>query len=104
NPGRIPLVYNYHPTGVAFTPNFQNLLGKWSIYNEDSGEMKGGSSFNVRVAGGAGLNHLADIDNTSGNLTNISSPIGNGNPNALVFVTHNYSGETTPHKQNHNLG
>jgi hypothetical protein len=62
----------------------------------------------IRVAG-AGLAspgpvfiHRATVANTSGHITTIDNPLANGDPNAILLVTHNYSADTssTPYEPN----
>jgi hypothetical protein len=95
-------VYNNHFIGVYYAGS---TIGKWAVFNEDSGEMPIGASFNVRIGGPASLSHTANSANILGNCTVIDDPVTNDNPNALVFVTHNWNpGGGSGRYNNHNLG
>lgn len=55
----------------------------------------------VRVTGaGVGTStpvfiHRATADNTGGHITTIDNPMANGDPNAILLVTHNFSADTS---------
>ena len=62
----------------------------------------------IRVAGagvasrGPVFIHRATAVNTSGHITTIDHPLANGDPNAILLVTHNFSADTaaTPYEPN----
>ena len=55
----------------------------------------------IRVAGagvasqGPVFIHRATAGNTSGHITTIDNPLANGDPNAILMVTHNFSADTS---------
>lgn len=106
NPGGAGGVYNNHATGVFMgAPSSDGRsTGMWAVYNEDSAVMNNNTSFNIRVTGQASFTHVSTSSNIVGNWTIIDNPICNDNPSAVLLVTHNYSGTSTPMKHNHQLG
>ena len=55
----------------------------------------------IRVAGagvassGPVFIHRATVGNISGHITTIDNPLANGDPNAILLVTHNFSADTS---------
>lgn len=93
NPGGNGGTFNNHAIGVWYDTS----VGEWTIYNEDRATMATGVSFNVvSMIGVTGsLTQVATSTNTSGDSTCINSSISNGNPAALVYITHEFSGYFT---------
>jgi hypothetical protein len=84
--GRSPGAYNDHPTGVWYDGS------QWWVYNEDYTAMPAGVAFNVHPCDpndGAYI-HYANSSNTSFDYTILDNPNLHGQPNAKVFVTHNW--------------
>lgn len=87
-------IYDTVQTGVWYDAS----NSKWSIYNERrSVPMPQGIAFNVFVAdtaGGAAFIHVSSSSNViAGNdNTAIDNAFTNGNPAAVLVVTHNYNG------------
>lgn len=85
-------IYENTPIGVWYDV----IASKWSIYNERTLDtMPVQTEFNVFVAdttGGSAFTHVSTAANTLGNFTLINSPLTNGNTQAVIIVTHNYSG------------
>ncbi|OLB80154.1 MAG: hypothetical protein AUI14_07670 [Actinobacteria bacterium 13_2_20CM_2_71_6] len=92
-------VYDNHPTGVWYNG------GKWSVFNQDIAGMPDGATFNISV-GAKGARavfvHSASAGNSAADYTDLDNPATNGHPNALVFVTPNYSPAYVYNK--HNIG
>lgn len=82
-------VYNNHAVGVSY----DSLLNRWTIFNQDLASMPVNVAFNVLVvlSGANVFMHQATAGNTTINLTSIENPLTNNKPNALLFVTPNYS-------------
>lgn len=97
NPGGVGGVYNDHAVGVWYDP----FAGRWTIYNQDLTSLPTGAAFNVLVAlsGANVFVHQATAANTIINLTTIENALTNEKPNALLFVTPNFSAgaEYNPH-------
>jgi len=72
---------------------------EWSIYDETEGSsiMIENSGWNVGVIerGGSAYIHEATAENIEGNYSNLDSPGVTDNANALVFITHNWSGNAS---------
>jgi len=87
NPGGAGGVFNDHTLGVLY-----NGSG-WAIFNQDSGAMPVGASFNVSIpaSDASTFVHSATDWNTSGNSTTIDNPVINGNPDAIVHVAQNWN-------------
>ena len=101
NAGGVGGTYDNHPIGVWY------VGGKWAIFNQDIAAMPVNAAFNVSVLT-AGTNvfvHKATVSNSAGDYTRIDSPLTNGNPNAIVFVTPNWNpGGVGGTYDNHNIG
>ena len=103
NPGGVGGVYNDHPIGVWYSEGSD----QWTVLNEDQSAMPVGASFNVHVPTmDAGVFvHWATVSNTIGSETYIASPLLDDDPNAIFFVTHNWSpgggavGRYNPHPE-----
>jgi hypothetical protein len=91
NPSGQAGVFNEHVVGVWY----DDYSHRWCIFNQDTSLMPVGASFNVLVSSPdeAAILHIATPGNTSGHLTKIDDPRINGNPNALLTVTQDW----TPH-------
>jgi hypothetical protein len=90
NPGGGSGTYNVQPIGVWYSSSAQ----KWAIFNQDnSTSMPVGADFNVLIpaTGPDAFVHTATIANSGGASTYIDHPLTNGNPSAIVLVTHNYN-------------
>lgn len=74
-------VYNASPVGVQYN----GILGRWQIVNEDGEDIPAEAKFNVLIAKGA-KTVLASPTNTTSNLTFF--PIAKGNPGARLLATH----------------
>jgi hypothetical protein len=84
-PGNIGGTINNHPIGVKYSG------GKWLIFNQDGLQIPIGSAFNVIFPSpGAGV-FVHTTAASSGNHTLIDNALTNGHPNAIVFVTPNYT-------------
>jgi hypothetical protein len=80
----------------------------WAVFNEDtSTPFADSTAWNVLVPNGSNGNvfsHISSSANISGNYTIISNPALDGNPNAIFFITHNWSGNINGVYNNHNTG
>ena len=93
--GYSPIV-NPHEIGIWY----DSWIGKWAIYNEDKSQIPNGAQFNVMLLSQSGLfpdgfTQVATSSNTSGDSTCINNILSNSNPNALIFIMHEYSGYFT---------
>jgi serine/threonine protein kinase len=88
NPGGGNGRYNNHPVGVWYTPS-----GNWSIFNEDLAPMPPQASFNVQVLNPSSLAfvHQATSSNVDDNYTFFNASATDGDPDAIVLVTQNWS-------------
>jgi hypothetical protein len=95
NPGAIVFVTqswnpfefrNDHPVGLYYYPDTQN----WWIYNEDSAPMTPPAAFNVFIPHDAlgGFVHESAAENVSLNWTDVEHPQADGDPDAILLVTH----------------
>ena len=93
NPGGNGGTFNNHAIGVWY----DSSVGEWTIYNEDFSNIPNSASFNVVSMVGVtdAFTQVATSSNTSGDSTCMNSSVLNGNPNALAFITHVYSGYFT---------
>jgi hypothetical protein len=87
--------FDYTPWGPARSVNPHNLAvrydsatGRWSIFNTDGAGMIVGTRYAVSVEQ-EGFAHRASAANIAGWITFIDHPAANGNPWALLTVTHN---------------
>ena len=95
NPDGVGGTYSNHNTGVWYNGK------QWAIYNEDRLTMPVDASFNTELFSAAGdgvFVHTATSSNTPNVLpsfgqvyTIIDNPMTNGNPRAILFVTHNWN-------------
>lgn len=80
----------------------------WALYNEDNVTgFADSTAWNILVPTGANgtvFSHTSSTTNTSGNYTIISHPSLDGNPNAIFFITHNWSGNDNNVYNDHNTG
>ena len=93
NPGGTPSgTFNDHPVGVRYYPSKK----KWAIFNEDNARMPSGAAFNVMVGsapsngGKTGPVTVTNFDHHLGTIV-VNSPVSNGNPNNVTFVTQVYN-------------
>lgn len=98
NPGssQYDPIVNPHEIGLWY----DSLLGEWTIYNEDRSPIPLGAKFNYMLLPQSGLfpdgfTQVATSSNTSGDSTCIDNVLSNSNPNALIFIVHEYSGYFT---------
>jgi len=80
-------VYNNNEIGVWYSS------GKWKIFNQNRKPIPRDAKFNILVL--PNNNSRAFVHNTSNlntnvHLTTLDSPLTNGKPNALIFVTQNF--------------
>jgi hypothetical protein len=92
--------YNNKTRGVWYS------AGKWNIYNEDISAFKVNDAFNVFVTnpGANAFVHKATAANTTGHVTYIDNPKLNGNPNAQLIISHNWSAPAGNVYNNHPTG
>jgi hypothetical protein len=89
NPGGVGGTYNDHPVGVWY----DDVEGKWAVFNQDFATMPTNASFNVLVAG-AGAEafvHHATADSIVTTSTLVDYGPTNGDTHALLFVTQNWN-------------
>ena len=100
NPQALILVGQNYGTGVTNQANnhliglrYDAGLGRWEVFNEDGAAMSAGLMFNVLIVPPKTgfLLHTATLDNTTLDRTEIDDPNLNGNPDARVYVTHNWN-------------
>ena len=94
-------VYQDHPIGVLYDGT------NWRVFNQDGAAMPVGAAFNVFVAtpGAAVFVHHAALSNITSNSTEISNPLANGHPNAILLVTPNWNpGNVGGTTDNHPIG
>jgi hypothetical protein len=90
NPAGLPGQDNDHATGIWF----HNARQQSAIHNEDLAEMPLEAAFNVHIPDDDAILivHTTTTENTYYlNFSRIDHPDLNGNPYALVYVTHNYN-------------
>ncbi len=96
------LVEDFH-CGLWYNKNIK----RWTIYSEQGGTdtMPIYSGYNVLVpsTNGSMLKHTANASNITGNKTLIDEPATNSNPNALLYISHNW-GVTGGTYNNHAVG
>ncbi len=83
-------VYNDHTIGVWYS----GATDRWNIFNQDIAPMPVGAFFNVLVPNSGATKFLATATPASitANYMHLDHPALNGNPDAFVFLTQNYSG------------
>jgi hypothetical protein len=98
-------VYDNHALGVFYITGSTN---KWAIYHEDRTPYTLNASYNVwaRETSQPGTFIWRDsAANSAGDYTIIDNPATNGNPNAVILVTHNWNpGGVVGIYENHRLG
>ncbi|MGB6151034.1 MAG: hypothetical protein WBG48_03500 [Pricia sp.] len=80
-------VYNNNEVGVWYDN------GKWKIFNQNRKPIPINTRFNVLATVsklGNALTHVTTSDNVKGHITTINSPLTNGHPDALLFVTQKF--------------
>lgn len=79
-------VADAHPVGVWYDAN---RGGRWAIFNQDLAPMPEGATFSVVVLENSeqASIHRAKPANTVDNVTYLSHPLANGNPEAILSVT-----------------
>jgi hypothetical protein len=89
NPRGLGGTYNDHATGIRYT----DAEAKVSIFNEDLSTIPVGAAFNVLIPDENTISflHLATVANSTLNSTMLDHPLVNGNPYALIYVTHNWN-------------
>lgn len=105
NPNGVGGVYDNHPLGVFYISGTTN---KWAIYHDDKTTYTLNASYNVwaRETSQPGtFIWRASAANSAGDYTIIDNPATNGNPNAVILVTHNWNpGGVAGVYENHRLG
>ena len=80
-------VYDTAHVGVWY----DQAMSKWSVYNENpSGILELNSTYNIFVPG-SGTSFFKHVAADSYYVTNIDNPLTNGNPNAKIFVVHDFT-------------
>jgi uncharacterized protein YjdB len=102
-PGGAQAIDHNHTIGVSFQ------AGGWSVLNQDLAAMPVGSAFNILAAGAVvgvrSFVHTATANNISQNWTVLDNALLNNQPNAIVFVTANYTPPGGPSVyNNHAIG
>ncbi|GIV62945.1 MAG: hypothetical protein KatS3mg045_0284 [Bellilinea sp.] len=95
--------YNNHAIGVYY----DNLVGQWSIFNQESAAMPVGADFNVLIPpqGANVFVHTATTANIAAHVTYIDHPLLNDNPDAVILVTPNWNpGDSSGKYHNHHIG
>ncbi|HEX5442119.1 MAG TPA: hypothetical protein VFW76_14620 [Ktedonobacterales bacterium] len=104
NPNGAGGVYDNHPLGVFYISGSH----KWAIYHDDKTPYIPNASYNVwaRETSQPGtFIWRATASNSGGDYTIIDNPATNGNPNAVILVTHNWNpGGVAGVYENHRLG
>jgi len=79
--------YN-HNIGVWYEGGAQ----EWAIFNQDRAAVPAGATFRVEVPqASAKFVHYAGLVNTAGNYTYLDNQVTNGEPDAVLSVTQNWS-------------
>jgi len=101
-PGGVGGIYDDHPIGVKYEG------GQWRIFNQDGYLMLDGAAFNVFVPtagpGVAVFVHSATAGNSVLDGTFINNALTNGNPNAIILVTPNYTPGGSSAWEDHPIG
>lgn len=88
-------LYNNREIGVWYDGSH------WAIFNENLDAMPDGASFNVLVLSeDNSILHTAVLGNMQGSTTKIDHPALNNNPNAIIYVTQNWSPNFVYNTQN----
>lgn len=87
NPPGSPGVYNNHNIGVQYNGS------QWSIYNQDRQTMPVGAAFTILLPHADALRfvHQAQASNSNASQTELSHPMLDNNPNALIYATQKWS-------------
>jgi hypothetical protein len=87
NPGGVGGAYDDEPLGVKYDG------AHWRVFNQNGVGMSAGATFNVLVltAGPQAFVHTATLSNSTLSTTEISNPLIDGNPNAILIVTPNWN-------------
>jgi hypothetical protein len=95
NPGGVGGTYNDQTVGVWYRGSAEHT---WAIFNQGLTETLEYAAFNVYIPipDSTIFVHEATAGNTASNHTCIDHPLTNGNPNALIHVTHNFSPDGVP--------
>ena len=93
-------IYNNKAMGVYYSGT------KWAIYSEDQSAFQLNDNFNVFAVNPSNnaFIHTAAIGNINVNGTTISNPYLDGNPNATIIVSHNWSANTSGVYLDHPIG
>jgi hypothetical protein len=93
-------LYNNKTMGVWYDGT------KWAIYTEDLSAFQANDNFNVFAVNPspAAFVHTASNTNITSNWTTISNPFLDGNPNATIIVSHNYSANASGVYLDHPIG
>jgi hypothetical protein len=89
NPAGLSGTYNDHATGIWYDDGMKKI----SVYNEDIAAMPPEAAFNILIPdeNAIAFPHTATSANSEYNYTMLDHPDLNGNPHALVYVTHNWN-------------
>lgn len=89
NPGGVGGTYNNQPVGVWY----RGSEDTWTVFNESMAGTLESAAFNVYIPipNSNVFIHEATTENTANNYTCIDHPLANGNPNAVLHITHNFS-------------
>ena len=92
--------YDPHPLGMWYDTG--NM--RWTIFNEDLTQIPLGTSFTVdRPCAGQEVSRnitrvTATTNNVHGASLSIDDPLANGNPNAVIYATQDWTGTYDPHE------
>jgi len=87
--------YDSHPVGVWYDTYSQ----QWTIFNEDFAAIPIGTSFTVsNFCTPETIALTATASNVQGDAVLINNPATNGNPNASLYATQNWTGTYNPHE------
>ena len=86
-----PFAQEETPTSAHHGVWYYAPWGRWGIYREDGSAMPEGSDFVVALGGERSFLHTTNPSNTTSYVTYLDDDRINDNPNAAIFVTHNWS-------------
>jgi hypothetical protein len=70
---------------------YDSYSSKWSVYNEDGGTpLQLNSTYNIFVPN-ASSSFFKDTATSTSYITTIDNPLVNGNPNARIFIVHDFT-------------
>ncbi len=102
NPSAIFFFTNNYQPNTTYNDNvmgvwYNTTNSRWSVYNEDQSSMVENSSYNIVIPGSGvtAFKHTSDAANISNNWTTLDHPDLNSNPDALVFVEHDWTNTNT---------